>query len=416
MTSVELWWTPSAQARRLLTVAAVGVAVALVTGRAELMAVVAAPLVLLLLPAVSTRRPSSARITATVTPDHCVEGETITLVVDVTVDPLVGELRLELAAGRELRRVDRGAVTAVRSDRVHGVWHLEVQRWGRRTVAEVTLVVQDGTRLWEATARCPVGEVISYPRPAAFSQAVVTRRLPARLGQHLSGRPGNGSEFARIRPYVPGDRPRDVYWPSTLRHGTLHVVQHLAEQSADVVVAIDAFTDISGTLTRSVRGAAGVAAPYLRAGDRVGLIVLGGALHWLPPESGQRTFYRIADEILAIRRDTSVVTPDVGRLPLVALPPSALVIVFSPLLDDRILSLLTDLHDRGAQVIVVDVLTTDPTRAPGEGELALRMWRLDREATRYRLWDHGMPVAQWDGRCSLDEVLVPTTAGLRRAR
>lgn len=406
MTTLELHWGPSAHARRLLTVAAVAVAVLLVTGRTGILALAAAPLLLLLAPLGSTNRPRAVRLLAGVSPDHCVEGETITLDVEVEARERLGMLRLELTSSRQLRRLDRETPTAVLSNRISGTWAVRVDRWGRRTVGELTVVARDGLGLWEGRGACPVGEVISYPQPAAFSHVAVPHHLPARLGQHLSGRPGHGSEFARTRPYVPGDLPRDVHWPSTLRHGSLHVVQHLAEESADVIVAIDAFTDVGGTLSRSVRGATGVAAPYLRSGDRAGLIVLGGGLHWLPPESGQRTLYRIADEILTVQRDISVVTPDVGRLPRRSLPPAALIVVFTPLLDERIFTLLHDLHDRGTQVLVVDVLTTKPPRAADEDDLALRMWRLDRQATAYRLRDSGIPVFAWDGRRSLDEVLL----------
>jgi len=58
------------------------------------------------------------------------------------------------------------------------------------------------------------------------------------------------------------------------------ITQHAAEQAADIVVGVDAFSDMGGSLGRSVRGCAGAAQGYLRVGDRVGLVVLGGGLRW----------------------------------------------------------------------------------------------------------------------------------------
>ncbi len=92
---------------------------------------------------------------------------------------------------------------------------------------------------------------------------------------------------------------------ASLRHGRLHVVQHAAELSADVLLAVDAFSDVGGSLERSIRCAAGMARAYLRAQDSVGLLVLDGALRRLPLDSGQRTFYRFVDAVLDVRRDVA---------------------------------------------------------------------------------------------------------------
>ena len=48
------------------------------------------------------------------------------------------------------------------------------------------------------------------------------------------------------------------------------------------------------------------------------------------------------------------------RLPRAALPPGALIVVFSPLLDPRLIEALRDLRERGFSVLVVDVLNAEP--------------------------------------------------------
>jgi uncharacterized protein (DUF58 family) len=85
------------------------------------------------------------------------------------------------------------------------------------------------------------------------------------------------------------------------------------------------------------------------------------------------------------------------------------VVVFSPLLDPRGFTALTDLRQRGFPLIVVDTLRDEPPaspRSPNE-QLALRMWRLDRSATRVALRDLGVPVLRWDPGAELDSVLAP---------
>ena len=87
-------------------------------------------------------------------------------------------------------------------------------------------------------------------------------------------------------------------------------------------------------------------------------------------------------------------------------------VAFSPLLDPRGLAALTDLRRRGFPLIVVDTLRdepspTSPARRPAEAGLALRLWRLDRAATRAALRDLGVPVLRWDAGAELDSVLAP---------
>src|SRR5205814_992488 len=79
----------------------------------------------------------------------------------------------------------------------------------------------------------------------------------------------------------------------------------------------------------------------------------------------------------------SEVQPDVTRLPRPVLPPGALVVMFSPLVDKRAFAVVEDLRQRRVRTVVVDVLRTSPPtrfqrRRPDP--LAVRVWQLDRAA------------------------------------
>jgi uncharacterized protein (DUF58 family) len=99
------------------------------------------------------------------------------------------------------------------------------------------------------------------------------------------------------------------------------------------------------------------------------------------------------------------------RLPKAALPPGALILVFSPLLHPRLVEALRDLRERGFSVLVVDVLTAAPTARSRDrvAGLARRIWRLEQQAIRFSLTELGIPVVHWDGQQSLDEPLAPYT-------
>jgi uncharacterized protein (DUF58 family) len=87
---------------------------------------------------------------------------------------------------------------------------------------------------------------------------------------------------------------------------------------------------------------------------------------------------------------------------------NALVMVLTPLLDVRSAAMLANLARAGRFVVAVDTLA-DPVlrvRATGRwGDVAQRMWRLEREAIIGQLREHGVPVVAWGGAGSLDEVL-----------
>jgi hypothetical protein len=67
---------------------------------------------------------------------------------------------------------------------------------------------------------------------------------------------------------------------------------------------------------------------------------------------------------------------------------------------------------------VIDTLRDEPPPGSGpDARLALRLWRLDRTATRLALQQLGVPVLQWSEDAELDSVLAPLRKpppGLRR--
>jgi uncharacterized protein (DUF58 family) len=187
-----------------------------------------------------------------------------------------------------------------------------------------------------------------------------------------------------------------------------------AERSQDVVLLADATSDVgepgSSALDLALRGAAAAARVYLESRDRVGVITYQwGGISWLVPGLGRRQLYRIIDSMLASdsgwTRGTSI-----RRLPRAALPPGALVVVFSPLLDQRFVEALRDMRERGFAILVVDVLNAEPPpRRRSEDRLARRIWRMEQEAIRFSLRELGVPVVHWDGVQSLDLPLAGYT-------
>ena len=432
---IEVRWRPSRHARRLLTLAAGGLLLAVVSRRPEL-AGLAAPA------AAAARRgprdprrpaPDGSRVRVGLTSTRIYEGEPAA--VDVVVlrrrrDCRAAGLR---AAGARLPgppgpRAAPASTPGGRSSPAAASSRAArppstARRPGspsRSTAGASGSSAPSPSRSmtaggWpKAGSRSPSRpSTATRPRPCSGPRSSC-RKLPNRLGEHRARVPGDGTEFTGVREYVPGDRQRAINWPASTRLGRLQVNTFAAERSQDVVLLVDATSDVGepgrSALDLGLRGASGAARAYLAARDRVGVITYqwGGA-HWLAPSLGRRQFYRIVDALL--QSDTGFARGAVfSRLPRAALPPGALVVAFSPLLDGRFVEALRDMRERGFALIVVDVLNAEPPRRRAFADnAARRIWPLEQDAIRFSLRELGVPVVAWDGVTPLDLPLAPYT-------
>ena len=105
-------------------------------------------------------------------------------------------------------------------------------------------------------------------------------------------------------------------------------------------------------------------------------------------------------------------------LPPRTLPPKALVLAITPLLDDRTGAALLDLRARGYDLVVVEVspLELVAPDADSASQLAHRLWRLSREALRWRYEQVGVPVVTWREGDPLAAPLEEVNAFRRLAR
>jgi len=414
-TELELRWRSSRHARRLLTLGLAGLFFAVVARRPEF-AGLAAPALLLLAAGRARRRPPRITVRAEPTTRRAFEGER--LAVDVALDMTgAGDADGEYSVRWRLHPgVEIAPVGPTAADGRQARFVVSPERWGRRQIGTLEVTLRDRWRLAEGHASMTLPRIDCYPAPAPQRTTVVLRRLPNRLGEHPARTSGEGIEFSGVREYVPGDRQRSINWAASTRRGRLQVNTFAAERSQDVVLLVDSTSDVgepgSSALDLALRGAGAAARAYLEARDRVGVITYqwSGAT-WLAPALGRRQVYRIIDSMLAsdagYARGASF-----SRLPRAALPPGALVVVFSPLLDQRFVEALRDMRERGFSLLVVDVLNTEPpARRRPEDRMARRIWRMEQEAIRFSLRELGVPVVHWNGEESLD---LPLAAHTRR--
>jgi uncharacterized protein (DUF58 family) len=402
-TEAQLRWRAAPLTRAIATCCAVGLAAALIGSRWQLIAF-AAPL-LGVLCSVYWQQPS-AKVHLLGEPGllRCFETEQTRLSVWAAVES--GDVALELTVS---------VVAAMRLDILDqtpqkSTIAVAADRWGRYPIrARVEVAACGG--LLTGTATVDAAEVFVFPMAPPQSTAIPRTELLDRLGTHLTRHIGPGVEYADIRTYVPGDQLRTINWPVSARRGSLHVTERLSDRAADVIVLLDTSAQPQGPATeateRTVRGAVQVVQSALRSGDRAGIVVLGGhSPRWLGADIGRRQFYRVLDTVLAAG-DGFETTP--GTLaPRAAVPPGAIVVAFSTLLDTDFALALIDLAKRGHVVVAVDVLEGSPIQ--GERDpLIHRMWALQRSFMYRDMRAIGVDVVSWRGDSTLDQAmhLVP---------
>ena len=384
------------------SLAAGGLVAGLAFGRVEPVAL-AAPFLLALLAAVVGREPEVS-VRLSLDRDRALEGDEVQATIELSSSHTVERFELLLPLPPELT-AEGGTARALllRAGRERAVeLTLRCERWGAFSIGPLLVRGRDvlGLRSWEGSA----GDAHSlrvYPREETLRSLVAPLETQVFAGNQVSRVRGEGIEFADLREWQPGDRIRRVNWRATALRGSLWVNEQYPERNTDVVLFLDTFAEVRSegrsTNDRAVRAAATLAHGYLERKDRVGLVGFGGFLSWLVPESGARQLYAIVDTLLASDIVHSYALRGVDVLPPRTLPPKALVLAITPLLDERTAAALLDLRARGYDLIVVEVsplelLEPDPESST---QLAHRLWRLSREALRWRYEQVGVPVVTW---------------------
>jgi uncharacterized protein (DUF58 family) len=394
-------------------VAAIGLLAALVLRRPEL-AIVAAPFALVL--AVGTRVAHDPAVTVELElgTDRTLELAEVESTVIVRAERAVDRLELLVDLPADVEVDDGTDAYAFRlgpgQERMIQLT-FRCARWGVYPLGDVGVRARDPFRLvvWEQHTSGR-HRLKAYPRPIELRRILAPVETQAYAGSEVARARGDGVEYADIRDFVVGDRVRSINWRASARRQRLVVNERHPERNTDVVIFLDSFVDVRGvgrsTLEEAVRAGTSLATRYLERRDRVGLVGFGGTLRWLQPGMGLTQRYRLIETMLETGAEPTYVWRDINLIPARVLPPKALIIGLTPLVDPRFAAALSDLRARGFDVVVVEV---DPApvveeRSTDLGKIAYRLWALDRSVQHAKLEALGIGVARW-GETGLEAAL-----------
>ena len=238
---------------------------------------------------------------------------------------------------------------------------------------------------WRQHAYALERSVKVYPnlRELRRYDLLVRRGLLQEAGTRAARRFGPGTEFERLREYVPDDEFRRINWKATARRGLPISAEYETERSQNVVVVLDAgrlMGAVADGLTKLDHALnTGLTLAYVAGlrGDRVALLAYADRVTaFLPPRRGRRAFLQIMDRLYRLETEGTESDHAVALSYLAARNlRRSLVVVFTDLADpEPARALVAHLTRVAGQHLAVLVTVADPslvgpaTRAPRDGQ------------------------------------------------
>lgn len=237
---------------------------------------------------------------------------------------------------------------------------------GETTTLNYRLAARRGTHAFDApTVHC---RSVGAGRRATVSPAVDgDRRLTCQIdagapplddegalagGQRSTDDPGDGLEFHSVREYHVEDPATRIDWRHYAKRDELATVNYRRQTGATVVIVVDA-REPTRVATGPGRPTAVALSAYaatrattdlLAGGNEIAVAVIGAdgpdvdGLHWLDAGHGSDHRARAVDRFRAAAEATATDVPVDDQIDRVAslAPPRSQLLVFSPVLDDRI--------------------------------------------------------------------------------
>lgn len=259
---------------------------------------------------------------------------------------------------------------------------------GRQSLGEVALRVTTARGLLVRFIRqATSNDIVVVPSLAnvrRFRLLALQHRL-SEAGVRALKQRGEGSAFAGLRDYVPGDDPRMLDWKATARHGRFITREQTVERSQVVITLIDcgrAMTQLAGTFTRFehvLSSALLLSDVASTGGDRVGLIAFDDQIRaFVPPQRGANALRALRTTMSSL--DATLTEPDYAsafRLLANRQRRRALVVFFTDVIDERAARQFVAYAGRAAirhAVVVVAIQNEallDAARPSTSGALAL---------------------------------------------
>lgn len=224
----------------------------------------------------------------------------------------------------------------------HGVYYVRPLRRGDYQFGDLNLRWCGPLGLTMRQARIEAAEPVKvYPNLLDVRRydLLLRRNRLQEMGLRHTRMFGEGTEFERLREYLPDDDFRRIEWKATARRNRPVTIEYQTERSQNVIAVLDTGRMMQSPVAQIAKLDYVVNAVLLLAyvatgkGDKVGLMTFAdNVTHFISPRQGRGQFYRMLESLYAV--EAQPVEPDYRQaLSYLALKQRkrALVVIFTDL-------------------------------------------------------------------------------------
>tara|TARA_B100001250_G_scaffold409427_1_gene433766 strand:+ start:115 stop:1368 length:1254 start_codon:yes stop_codon:yes gene_type:complete len=263
-------------------------------------------------------------------------------------------------------------------------------------------------------------DLIVFPQVRAIEEAMVRSRTPKMYtGATTLRTPGPGTEFFSLREYVPGDPFKIINWKAYARTGQLIVNEKCRDAVTDVFILVDS-RDISriGTVLKNplevgTVAAASLASYFIKRRDSVALAVYDDRLSFLPPDTGDKQYFKILSSLAGVAPKGAMPLQAVTNALSSRFSRGSPVFIISALEGDgTTIPAIRDLAGRGHEVIILSPSSVDFERLVSRiPRTSYEVLKLERQNRLTALAGFGARVIDWMPDVELSQALLQVKMG-----
>ena len=258
-------------------------------------------------------------------------------------------------------------------------------------------------------------DIVIFPQIKEVEEAFLRSRTPKMYtGATTLRTPGQGSEFYSLREYVPGDPFKNINWKAFARTGDLMVNEKCRDAVTDLYILLDSRdvarigTVLKNPLEMGTVSAASLAAFFLKRRDSVALGIYGDGLAYLPPDTGDKQYFKILSSLAGVKPE--------GSMPLQAVTNSLsgrfsrgspVFVISSCEGDGTVPAAVRDLVGRGHEVTVLSPSSIDFERLVSRiPRMSYEVLKLERQNRLTTLAGSGAQVIDWMPDMDLSQAIM----------
>jgi uncharacterized protein (DUF58 family) len=263
-------------------------------------------------------------------------------------------------------------------------------------------------------------DLIVFPQVREIEEAMVRSRTPKMYtGATTLRTPGPGTEFFSLREYVPGDPFKIINWKAFARTGQLIVNEKCRDAVTDVFILVDS-RDISriGTVLKNplevgTVASASLASYFIKRRDSVALAVYDDRLSFLPPDTGDKQYFKILSSLAGVAPKGAMPLQAVTNALSSRFSRGSPVFIISALEGDgTTIPAIRDLAGRGHEVIILSPSSVDFERLVSRiPRTSYEVLKLERQNRLTALAGFGARVIDWMPDVELSQALLQVKMG-----